>query len=487
MAALLDQSIKTGPTQLSAAAEDAHAAGSGIGLSGKLLVLTLLFVLLAEVFIYVPSMVNFWRNRLNDHLAAARIAALVLDAAPEGTVPKALEQRILTQVGAFTITLKRGNARHLLAFSEMPPLVNDTYDLREAPGLANIEDAFGTLLSSQERMIRIIGDAAGEGDFVEIVISDVTLRANMWKYSLNILLLSLFISAITAFLVYVSLLALFVKPMREMSAKIMAFREAPEAADTVMAASARRDEIGVAERELRHMQLQIQSALSQKAHLAALGLAVSKISHDLRNILASAQLFSDRLSSVAEPTVQRLVPRVIDSVDRAIALCQSTLAYGKAVEPQPMPRSFKLKTMADDVGAALGLGEGSPRWMNEVARDFLVYADSEQLYRALLNLVRNAVEAVTHSPPAGGGVISISARRDNGSSVIEIRDNGPGLPEAVRKRLFQPFSSSRLRGTGLGLTIVAELIRGHGGKIALKESGQGTVFEIRLPCPGTVG
>lgn len=466
----------------------AGAAGAGeewrdgFGLSAKLLVLTVFFVLIAEVLIYVPSISNFRVNQLNDHLAAAQTAALVLDAAPEGTVPHSLELEILQQVGVSAITLKRGNARRLLAFTDMPPAVTATYDLREVPGLHSVAEAFSTLLNKPQ-FIRVIGNAPREGDFIEIVMSDEALRARMWRFSLNILILSLVISAITATLVYVSLLALFVKPMRAMSEKIMVFRDNPEVTDVVIAPSSRRDEIGAAERELRHMQLQIQAALKQKTHLASLGLAVSKISHDLRNILASAQLFSDRLASVSEPTVQRLVPRIIGSIDRAITLCQSTLAYGKAIEPQPMPRSFKLKVMADDVGAALGLGDSGPRWANMIARDFLVYADSEQLYRALLNLVRNAVEALQHAPPPGGGVITITASRQDGNSVIELSDNGPGVPEAVRKKLFQPFASGGVRGSGLGLAIVSELVRGHGGKIALKPSPQGTVFEIRLPGP----
>lgn len=455
------------------------------GLSAKLLILTIFFVLLAEILIYIPSISNYRLTQLQDHLSAARTAALVLDAAPEGLVPRALELQILQQVGARAIILKRGNARRLLAFSDMPPTVSATFDLRDASRIKSVFDAFATLFGTGPQIIGLIGDAPREGEFVEIVMSDEELRASMWRFSLNILLLSLVISIFTAALVYLSLLALFVKPMREISAKIMAFREAPEEPGAIMAPSDRQDEIGLAERELRRMQRQIQTVLVQKTHLAALGLAVSKISHDLRNILASAQLFSDRLSSVSEPTVQRLMPRVIGSINRAIALCQSTLAYGRAAEPAPNPRHVRFKMLIDDVGAALGLGEGYPAWINEVDDNATVFSDPEQLYRAFLNLGRNAVEALRAQPPRNGGAIRIAMRASETSVIISMADNGPGIPAKVREKLFQPFAASGNKGSGLGLAIVAELIRGHGGTITLQPSPVGTLFEIELPVQTT--
>lgn len=458
-----------------------NSASVGIGLSGKLLALTVLFILIAEILIYVPSISNFRVNRLNDHLASAQTAALVLDAAPDGAVPKLLEQQILQQIGAQAITLKRGNARRLLAFSDMPPEVAASFDLRDALAIEKIIDAFSVLLGNGDRIIRLIGPAPSEGEFVEIIMSELPLRQAMLQFSLNIFLLSLAISAIVGSLVYLALLAMFVRPMRALSAKMMRFREAPEVVDGVIAPSHRHDEIGVAEHELQRLQKQVQSALAQKNHLAALGLAVSKISHDLRNILTSAQLFSDHLASVPDPTVQRMVPRVIGAIDRAIMLCQTTLAYGRAAEPAPMPRRFKLKRTIDDVGIALGFDDNYPKWINTVSPDFLIYADPDQLYRAFLNLGRNALEALRQSKP-DAGTITISARKEGGDFLVTIVDNGPGIPYAVRQRLFQPFSSSSGRGgSGLGLAIVAELVRAHGGEIKLLATEVGTSFQLSLP------
>ena len=97
----------------------------------------------------------------------------------------------------------------------------------------------------------------------------------------------------------------------------------------------RGDEIGVAERELASMQRQLSSLLAQKNRLAQLGMAVSKINHDLRNMLANAQLISDRLVAIPDPTVQRFVPKLIASLDRAIQFCNASLQFGGSQKRPP--------------------------------------------------------------------------------------------------------------------------------------------------------
>src|SRR5262249_29741447 len=151
------------------------------------------------------------------------------------------------------------------------------------------------------------------------------LRNAMLRDSINILLLSLVISGITAALVFVALHLILVRPMRRITANIMQFRDDPENPARVIATSSRDDEIGLAERELSGMQRDLASMLQQKSHLAALGLAVSKINHDLRNLLTSAQLFSEGLASSPDPRVQRFAPKLMRALERAIAFCESTL------------------------------------------------------------------------------------------------------------------------------------------------------------------
>src|SRR6188474_256152 len=129
-----------------AAADGPTGAPSKFGLSGKLLVLTILFVMIAEVLIYVPSIANFRLNWLNDRLAAAHTAALVLDAAPSGMVPDTLARQILGSVGARSVAMKTGTQRRLLAASDMPQVVHHEIDMRNVPWHRAIADAFDTLL-----------------------------------------------------------------------------------------------------------------------------------------------------------------------------------------------------------------------------------------------------------------------------------------------------------------------------------------------------
>src|SRR5262249_30113336 len=152
---------------------------------------------------------------------------------------------------------------------------------------------------------------------IEIVIDEAPMRLALIDYSQRILALSVFISLITATLLYLSLQWLMVRPLRRLIEGMMAFREDPEDVSRSIAATGRSDEIGVAEREFAEMQAGLRSALHQKTRLAALGTAVTKINHDLRNILATAGLVSDRLAGSDDPEVKRIAPTLVKAIDRA--------------------------------------------------------------------------------------------------------------------------------------------------------------------------
>ena len=309
--------------------------GLRFGLSGKLLLLTIPLILIVEILIYVPSIANFRVNRLNDRLAAASTAALVLDAAPSGMVPDALARQILASIGARAVAIKSGSQRRLLAAADMPAKIDHDIDMRDTSAWSAIVDAFQVMIDSGDEVMRVIGPAPGSGQFIEVVVDEKPLRAAMFRFSRNVLLLSLVMTSITAGLIYYALHHLFVRPMRRVTANLVAFHENPESTARIIEPSKRTDEIGLAERELSDMQRDLVSMLHQKNHLAALGLAVSKINHDLRNLLASSQLLSDQLASVPDPRVQRFAPKLMRSLERAIAFCQSTLSYGKAQEAPP--------------------------------------------------------------------------------------------------------------------------------------------------------
>jgi signal transduction histidine kinase len=481
---------ETEPTAKSdAPAAPPPARAVRVGLSGKLLLLTVVFVMLAEVLIYVPSIANFRLNWLNDRLAAAHTAALVLDAAPSGMVPESLAKQILDSIGARAVAMKMGDQRRLLAAANLPSEIEHDIDLRHVVWWRAIASAFEVLLFDKPTdAIRVIGPAPmAQGQFIEIILDEGPLRTAMLTFSVNILLLSLVISAVTATLVFLALHYLLVRPMGRITANMVAFRADPENPSRIIQQSGRRDEVGTAEAELGAMQRELASMLHQKSRLAALGLAVSKINHDLRNLLASAQLFSDQLSNLPDPKVQRFAPKLMRALERAIAFCQSTLSYGAAQEAPPERKPILVEPLIEEVHEALGLGLDVPiRWIVSVERGLTLDADHDQMFRVIVNLARNAMQALevhgAHDPARDQ--IRITGRRDGGVVVIEVSDTGPGVSERARNYLFQAFQgSTRAGGFGLGLAIAAELVRAHGGEIKLVPGTIGATFSIAIPDP----
>ncbi len=453
------------------------------GLSAKLLLLTILFVMVAEVLVFVPSVSNFRRQWLMERLAAAQIASFAAEAAPGSQLPPMLRDELLNSARVKAIAVKRESSRVLIIEMDMPTEINASYDLRNASWPTLIVDALMVYFAPDDNVIRVVGEAGfHQGETIDVVMEEGPLKAAMVSYGLGILGLSILISIITAALVYFALDALLVKPMTKLTRNMVRFGERPEDISRIILPSARRDEIGTAERELAAMQNELSQTLSQKTRLAALGLAVSKISHDLRNMLSSAQLLSDRLATVKDPTVQRLVPKLIASLDRAIRLCVHTLDFGQAHEVPPTRIRFELAPLVDEIGDSLGLPRaGTIAWNLDIDDALEVDADRDHLYRILSNLCRNAVQALE----AGGetaGEIMIVARREGAVAIIDVADTGPGGPEKARARLFEAFQSvARKGGSGLGLAIAAELVQAHGGEIALVSNDGGATFRVTIP------
>lgn len=466
-------------------AQSPSSSWVGLGLSGKLLGLTVLFVMVAEVLIYVPSIANYRMNWLNDRLAAAHTAALVLDAAPSGMVPDELARQILGSVGARAVAMKMGQQRRMLAANDMPPEITREIDMRDMRWFNAIRGAFAAMSDPHDAVLLVIGPAPRGGEFIEVIIDNAPLQKAMLRFSWNILVLSLIISVITAALVYLALHYLFVRPMRRITSNMMAFRADPENPGRVLVASRRADEIGTTERELAGMQRDLASMLYQKNRLAALGLAVSKINHDLRNLLASAQLVSDQLLDLPDPKVQRFAPKLMRALERAIAFCQSTLSYGRVQEAPPDRKILSLETLVEEVRETLGLeGESAIGWIAAIERGVEIDADHEQMFRVLLNLTRNSLQALmVHTPnDPVRDQIRVTGRREGAVVVIEVSDTGPGLSRKAREHLFEAVQgSTRTGGGGLGLAIAAELVRAHGGEIRLVDGTIGATFRFTIP------
>jgi len=460
------------------------------GLSGKLLVLTIAFVMLAEILIFVPSIATFRRTWLMNKVAAGATAALVFDAAPSGMVPPELGKELLKQVGALTIWARRTDSRMLVASVDDPPEVNVSTDLRDMNFLHQIGESLDTLTAGPGRILRITAQGMN-GVIINMTIEENRLRAAMWGYSSNILLLSLIISLITAGLVYLSLIFMIVRPIKRLSENMAGFEREPENAARIIPTGARTDEIGHAELSLARLEAKLADELRRSKKLASLGLMIAKISHDLRNVLSGAQLFSERIAELRNPGVQRLAPRLVDALRRAIDLCEGTLAYGADQKAALRPAPFKLAPLiAECWELALPVSRAPSKLVNEVPADFEVTADRDQMARVFLNLMRNSLQANSLGamalPPEQQAVaeprIVVSASREPHASLIVVQDNGPGVPAAARQRLFEPFSaSSSKRGSGLGLAIAADILQAHEGDIRLADSSAGARFEVRLP------
>ncbi len=464
-----------------------------LGLSARLLLLTTTFVMLAEILIFVPSMANFRINWLTDRLTAGQLASLAAEASPGGGIPQALQNELLRTAQVRAVALKRNDQRLLVLQTDMPTAIDVTYDLTMAgrgvggalwARVAAIWDAIAVFTGRGDRMLRVVGwPRDGAGDLIEVVLPEAPLKTAMVRYALNILGLSVIISLITAALVYMALNQLLVRPMMRIAANMTRFSENPEDKSRIIVPSTRGDEIGIAERELAHMQSELSQLLTQKNRLAALGLAVSKINHDLRNLLANTQLLSDRLTSSPDPTVQRFAPKFIASLDRAIAFCNDTLKFGRAAEQAPRRELFALKPLVEEVADGLGLPrEGGVGWGIDVAPALRIDADREHLFRILTNLVRNAIQALEAQPGTAPGKVTIAADRDGALVRLRVSDDGPGVPAKARAHLFKAFQGSvRIGGTGLGLAIAHELATAHGGGVVLLETATGATFEVRIP------
>ncbi|RYH08979.1 ATP-binding protein [Tropicimonas sp. IMCC6043] len=452
-------------------------------LSGRFLILTVVFVMLAEVLIFVPSIARFREDFLLSRLERAQIASLAL-LATEDMIDEDLEVELLANAGVLNVVLRRDEMRQLILSSPIPAPIYATYDLRNASAWELIRDALACLADPKTEVIRVIGEPVREaGLLIEVTMTTDILRMEMIDFGLRVLLLSAVISIFTALLLFLAVRGFIVAPIRHLVTAMKSYAAAPEDARRIIAPDASVLELREAEEALASMQTDLTGALRQKERLAQLGGAVAKISHDLRNILTTAQLFADRMETSHDPAVQRAAPKLVNSISRAVSLCESTLAFGKAEEPAPRLERIQPACLVNDVieSERLAVGDADVSFAEDVPSSMILRGDPEQLFRVISNLVRNAREAIlaTGKP----GEICVAATEDDRGWRLTVSDTGPGLPPKAQDNLFQPFQGGARRGgTGLGLAISAELVRGHGGALRLKSTGpEGTTFEVFLP------
>ena len=464
------------------------------GLSARLLLLTGLFAVAAGLLILIPSLAAYQDARFMDRIRAAELASLAVESAPARTVPGSIATQLLNGAGVVSVAVQSGGVRRLLLQGPRMRRTPELVDLRQRNAATWIAEPFWTLTSGDDRWVRIVAKPRfRDGDFVEVVAPNGPLRLELTGYLLRLLMVAAFISVVAGVCLYVALNAFLVRPIQKITASMERFRADPEDARARIGLSGRRDEIGRAEAELDRMQADLRTALISRARLAALGEAVAKINHDLRNMLTSAQIASERLAMLGDPRVSQALPRLERALDRAVTLATEVLSYGKSREADPQVQPTPLQAALEAAGEDAGLGQDGVTIEVGVGPDVQVQADPEQLHRILVNLLRNAREAIEGAGLFPSGVVRASYERRGEDDVIGLSDNGPGVPERAIAGLFQPFAGSgRAGGAGLGLAISRELAQGHGGDLLLARNGpDGATFELILPVdpprPNAVG
>lgn len=477
------------------AARDASAKaprGRRLGLAGRLLALTLGAVLVAQSMLYAVRLSAFRDNWLHERLVAAQSAALVFGADRDMPLPPDLTKKILDTVSAKMIAIDGPSEHLVLSVAPNSPKADFYYDLANPSLLEGVDQTLRTLFATPGSILHFEGPAPVGDANMSVTIDQAPLIAALWRVSRNFLTISLTLSTVVALVLWAAIWQMVLRPVSRLTSSIIAFGQSPQEAHRIVTHGGRDDEIGRAEAALAAMQGSLARELAQRKRLSELGMAVARINHDLRNMLAAAQLISDRLAAIPDPLAQRLAPRLVATLDRAILFCQSTLTYGAARDEAPARRRFDLRELVRQiVETAEATGAGAISYSIDIPPKFELYADPDHVQRIVENLSRNAAQALQNQgargdrPPA----IRFAAIRTEGAALIEVSDTGPGFAPEQTARIFEPFHlTTREGGSGLGLAIAADLVARNDGSIALTPAQTedfycGARFLITLPVP----
>ena len=493
------ESAVLAPAEVPAAVQAAPSAETAahdfvFGLAGRLMVLVIAAVLFLVALLYATRLVAVEENWARERIAAAYTAAQAF--APDGQVEYSsdLNRKILDSIGAQALEISGQKRFWSLGLDGHPDFSGLTYDTEQTDTVDAVRVAVQALMGQTPETIVVRGLSPLKGSHVALRVDVEGLRANLVRLSKTFLTLSLGLSAALTLVLWGALWSLVIRPVRRLTNNILAFAESEQKHALVIEPSGRRDEIGRAETALAGMQIALADELRQRKRLAELGMAVARINHDLRNMLSAAQLISDRIASIPDPLAQRLAPRLVGTLDRAIAFCQATLAYGAGREREADPRLIDLRAIVRQVvETAEAEQPNDVAFAIDIPPNFEIYADPDHVARIVENLAQNARKALAAAEmPGRTPAIRFAAIRDEGTAIIEVSDNGPGIPEAMRARIFQPFhASASAGGSGLGLAIAADLVERNGGAIALAPTKAcdyygGARFIIRLPTVAPV-
>jgi two-component system, sensor histidine kinase FlrB len=229
----------------------------------------------------------------------------------------------------------------------------------------------------------------------------------------------------------------------------------------------------------------LQDLVNQQKHLSAMGEMVASMAHQVRTPLATAILYTSQLDKPSLPSGKRqhYAKKILERLHHLERQVNDMLIFAK--EGRIAMQEFSLTELLNHLAVAMEdykTEEGIQFSINNQAKIDGIIGNEDALHGALMNLLSNAVEAV-----AGQGHIQLSVLQlAEGKLQISIKDNGPGIDAAHRERLFEPFFTTRINGTGLGLAVVDSVAKAHGGSVnCASRKGVGSVFTLLLPCHQT--
>lgn len=458
---------------------------SHLNLPGQLLALIVALAIVALVLVYFPAAAAYRLQWMEDRAEAAHLAALAADVAEDsGALGERTVEELLDGAGAVAVSRVRNGINELILYGGPINAEMVISDLREASWWDHIRETMDVLYAPEGRMLRIRAEPDGRpNEVIDVILSEEPLKQALTAFSRQLLTGSILIALGVGLVIYLAMFFLFVRPMRRLAGAMVRFRAAPEDVSRSIKPSAGSNEIARAEQELARMQDEVRQALHQRERLAALGEAVAKINHDLRNVLTSAQLVTDRLAMEEDERIRKMADRLVRSVDRGIRLCEATLEFGRAEEVPAARTSIVMAELIEDAFDNARLADGDVEWQIDIDRTLRLDVDPDQAHRIFFNLFRNAIQAMTVAD--GEARLTVTVENDGHCAHFWVCDSGPGLPAKARDNLFKAFTgSTRKGGSGLGLAIARELARAHGGDLVLIKSDEtGTVFAVMLPLP----
>jgi len=341
----------------------------------------------------------------------------------------------------------------------------EIYDVNRRIYTNSFINAIKAVITDQPKLVQLTYNDNGQQ--LSFIINQTPIRDTIRSYlPMGFLLFSTTFSVL-GFILYFVLRRFYLAPLKSLTTTLAEFANDPTVPRPTANALKINSDFRDAARALDELQRNTITEMRQRERLADIGEAVAKINHDIRNVLSSATLVADALLGSKDKQVSRTAPHVVRSLEQAVDLCQSMMDYLVAV-PDPQLSTFPINNIANELVDAtkMQITYSGPAEIN---------ADRKMMQRIFLNLARN-------SGGAGATKLHIDIWRAGHLGIIDISDNGNGIPKQQWDSLFQAFKTHGRGGSGLGLAIAQDLVAAQGGHVKLSRSNEnGTEFRFQLP------